>query len=77
MYAKSKLIDFDISPPQALLASEPKKGKMDLLKITMKELISLALSVDASKGIVPQVMLKMLIYCLKAEELSLCCIFIS
>ncbi|XP_021508522.1 tRNA (32-2'-O)-methyltransferase regulator THADA [Meriones unguiculatus] len=40
---------------QALLASEPKKGKMDLLKITMKELISLALSVDASKGIVPQV----------------------
>ncbi|XP_051017353.1 thyroid adenoma-associated protein [Acomys russatus] len=40
---------------QALLASEPKKGKMDLLKITMKELISLALSADASKGTVPQV----------------------
>ncbi|XP_051031141.1 thyroid adenoma-associated protein [Phodopus roborovskii] len=40
---------------QALLASEPKKGKMDLLKITMKELISLALSVDASTGTVPQV----------------------
>ncbi|XP_027273731.1 thyroid adenoma-associated protein isoform X5 [Cricetulus griseus] len=40
---------------QALLASEPKKSKMDLLKITMKELISLALSVDGSKGTVPQV----------------------
>ncbi|XP_040594648.1 thyroid adenoma-associated protein [Mesocricetus auratus] len=40
---------------QALLASEPKKGKMDLLKITMKELISLALPVDGSKGTVPQV----------------------
>ncbi|KAL1782981.1 thyroid adenoma-associated protein isoform X1 [Sigmodon hispidus] len=40
---------------QALLASEPKKGKMDLLKITMKELISLALFEDSSKGTVPQV----------------------
>ncbi|XP_031211387.1 thyroid adenoma-associated protein [Mastomys coucha] len=40
---------------QALLASEPKKGRMDLLKITMRELISLALSADDSKGRVPQV----------------------
>ncbi|GAB1301371.1 Thyroid adenoma-associated protein homolog [Apodemus speciosus] len=39
----------------ALLASEPKKGRMDLLKITMKELISLALSADDSQGRVPQV----------------------
>uniref|UniRef100_A0A8C8Z0W5 tRNA (32-2'-O)-methyltransferase regulator THADA n=1 Tax=Prolemur simus TaxID=1328070 RepID=A0A8C8Z0W5_PROSS len=38
---------------QALLASEPKKGKMDLLKITMKELISLA--TDDSQSTVPQV----------------------
>ncbi|XP_028620946.1 thyroid adenoma-associated protein [Grammomys surdaster] len=40
---------------QALLASEPKKGRTDLLKITMGELISLALSADDSKGRVPQV----------------------
>ncbi|XP_008577142.1 PREDICTED: thyroid adenoma-associated protein [Galeopterus variegatus] len=40
---------------QALLASEPKKGKMDLLKITMKELISLAGPTDDSQSIVPQV----------------------
>ncbi|XP_030105663.1 tRNA (32-2'-O)-methyltransferase regulator THADA isoform X3 [Mus musculus] len=40
---------------QALLASEPKKSRMDLLKITMRELISLALSADDSKGRVPQV----------------------
>ncbi|XP_077605278.1 tRNA (32-2'-O)-methyltransferase regulator THADA isoform X1 [Crocuta crocuta] len=40
---------------QALLASEPKKGKMDLLKITMKELISLAGSTDDSQSTVPQV----------------------
>ncbi|XP_052042448.1 thyroid adenoma-associated protein isoform X2 [Apodemus sylvaticus] len=40
---------------QALLASEPKKGRMDLLKITMRELISLALSADDSQGRVPQV----------------------
>ncbi|KAL6032124.1 hypothetical protein STEG23_019803, partial [Scotinomys teguina] len=40
---------------QALLASEPKKGRMDLLKRTMGELISLALSEDASKGTIPQV----------------------
>nr|XP_058134459.1 thyroid adenoma-associated protein isoform X3 [Dasypus novemcinctus] len=40
---------------QALLASESKKGKMDLLKITMKELISLARPTDASKSTVPQV----------------------
>ncbi|XP_045627576.1 thyroid adenoma-associated protein [Ursus americanus] len=40
---------------QALLASEPKKGKMDLLKITMKELITLAGPTDDSKSTVPQV----------------------
>nr|XP_020144183.1 thyroid adenoma-associated protein isoform X3 [Microcebus murinus] len=40
---------------QALLASEPKKGKMDLLKITMKELISLAGPIDDSQSTVPQV----------------------
>ena len=37
------------------MASEPKKGRMDLLKITMRELISLALSADDSQGRVPQV----------------------
>ncbi|XP_014967729.2 tRNA (32-2'-O)-methyltransferase regulator THADA isoform X13 [Macaca mulatta] len=40
---------------QALLASEPKKGKMDLLKITMKELISLAGPTDDLQSTVPQV----------------------
>ncbi|XP_045141726.1 thyroid adenoma-associated protein isoform X1 [Echinops telfairi] len=40
---------------QALLASEPKKGKMDLLKVTMKELISLAGPTDDSQSTVPQV----------------------
>ncbi|GAB5569573.1 thyroid adenoma-associated protein isoform X2 [Prionailurus iriomotensis] len=40
---------------QALLASEPKKGKMNLLKITMKELISLAGPTDDSQSTVPQV----------------------
>uniref|UniRef100_A0A8C2UVG2 tRNA (32-2'-O)-methyltransferase regulator THADA n=1 Tax=Chinchilla lanigera TaxID=34839 RepID=A0A8C2UVG2_CHILA len=40
---------------QALLASEPKKGKMDLLKITMKELIFLAGPTDNSQSTVPQV----------------------
>lgn len=40
---------------QALLASEPKKGKMDLLKITMKELISLAGPTDDSQSTIPQV----------------------
>ncbi|XP_027720991.1 thyroid adenoma-associated protein isoform X3 [Vombatus ursinus] len=40
---------------QALLASEPKKGRMDLLKITMKELISLALPSGDSQSSVPQV----------------------
>ncbi|XP_020856916.1 tRNA (32-2'-O)-methyltransferase regulator THADA isoform X3 [Phascolarctos cinereus] len=40
---------------QALLASEPKKGRMDLLKITMKELISLALPLGDSQSSVPQV----------------------
>lgn len=40
---------------QALLASEPKKGKMDLLKTTMKELISLAGPTDDSQSTVPQV----------------------
>ncbi|XP_073905688.1 tRNA (32-2'-O)-methyltransferase regulator THADA isoform X8 [Castor canadensis] len=40
---------------QALLASEPKKGKMDLLKITMKELLSLAGPINDSQSTVPQV----------------------
>ncbi|XP_021573829.1 thyroid adenoma-associated protein isoform X2 [Carlito syrichta] len=40
---------------QALLASEPKKGRMDLLKITMKELITLAGPTDDSQSTVPQV----------------------
>ncbi|KAM9187654.1 tRNA (32-2'-O)-methyltransferase regulator THADA isoform 3-T3 [Dugong dugon] len=40
---------------QALLASEPKKGKMDLLKITMKELMSLARPTEDSQSTVPQV----------------------
>ncbi|XP_063474172.1 tRNA (32-2'-O)-methyltransferase regulator THADA isoform X8 [Symphalangus syndactylus] len=40
---------------QALLASGPKKGKMDLLKITMKELISLAGPTDDLQSTVPQV----------------------
>ncbi|XP_042531416.1 thyroid adenoma-associated protein isoform X1 [Dipodomys spectabilis] len=40
---------------QALLASEPKKGKMDLLKITMKELLSLAGPTEDSWSTVPQV----------------------
>ncbi|XP_023567016.1 thyroid adenoma-associated protein isoform X2 [Octodon degus] len=40
---------------QALLASEPKKGKMDLLKMTMKELIFLAGPTDSSQSTVPQV----------------------
>ncbi|XP_048208994.1 thyroid adenoma-associated protein isoform X2 [Perognathus longimembris pacificus] len=40
---------------QALLASEPKKGKMDLLKITMKELLSLAGPTDDSRSTVSQV----------------------
>ncbi|KAF4016260.1 hypothetical protein G4228_008105 [Cervus hanglu yarkandensis] len=40
---------------QALLASEPKKGKTDLLKITMKELISLAGPTDDSQSTVPKV----------------------
>ncbi|KAM5292637.1 tRNA (32-2'-O)-methyltransferase regulator THADA-like [Ctenodactylus gundi] len=40
---------------KALLASEPKKGKMDLLKITMKEFISLAVPTVDSQNSVPQV----------------------
>ncbi|XP_034857566.1 thyroid adenoma-associated protein isoform X3 [Mirounga leonina] len=40
---------------QALLASEPKKGKMDLLKITMKELITLAGPTDDSRSTVSKV----------------------
>ncbi|KFP89513.1 Thyroid adenoma-associated protein, partial [Apaloderma vittatum] len=39
---------------QALLASEPKKSKLDLLKMTMKELISLAAPLNAS-SVIPQV----------------------
>uniref|UniRef100_A0A8C5P5R4 tRNA (32-2'-O)-methyltransferase regulator THADA n=1 Tax=Jaculus jaculus TaxID=51337 RepID=A0A8C5P5R4_JACJA len=40
---------------QALLASEPKKGKMDLLKFTMKELLALAAPSDDPPSAVPQV----------------------
>ncbi|NXK12759.1 THADA protein, partial [Herpetotheres cachinnans] len=40
---------------QALLASEPKKSKTDLLKMTMKELISLAAPLNESSSIIPQV----------------------
>uniref|UniRef100_H0UUU8 tRNA (32-2'-O)-methyltransferase regulator THADA n=1 Tax=Cavia porcellus TaxID=10141 RepID=H0UUU8_CAVPO len=40
---------------QALLASEPKRSKMNLLKITMKELLFLAGSTDSSQSTVPQV----------------------
>ncbi|NXJ75559.1 THADA protein, partial [Trogon melanurus] len=40
---------------QALLASEPKKGKLDLLKMTMKELISLAAPLNESSSVIPQV----------------------
>ncbi|KFQ69170.1 Thyroid adenoma-associated protein [Phaethon lepturus] len=39
---------------QALLASEPKKSKTDLLKITMKELITLAAPLNES-SVIPQV----------------------
>ncbi|NXM39705.1 THADA protein, partial [Gymnorhina tibicen] len=39
---------------QALLASEP-KGKTDLLKMTMKELISLAVPLNESLSVIPQV----------------------
>ncbi|XP_062346348.1 tRNA (32-2'-O)-methyltransferase regulator THADA [Cinclus cinclus] len=40
---------------QALLASEPKKSKTDLLKRTMKELISLAAPLNESLSVIPQV----------------------
>ncbi|KFO92910.1 Thyroid adenoma-associated protein [Buceros rhinoceros silvestris] len=40
---------------QALLASEPKKGKSDLLKMTMKELVSLAAPSNESSSVIPQV----------------------
>ncbi|XP_009076195.1 PREDICTED: thyroid adenoma-associated protein homolog, partial [Acanthisitta chloris] len=40
---------------QALLASEPKKSKADLLKMTMKELISLAVPLNESLNVIPQV----------------------
>ncbi|NWZ90478.1 THADA protein, partial [Nesospiza acunhae] len=40
---------------QALLASEPKKGKTDLLKMAMKELISLAAPLNESLSVIPQV----------------------
>uniref|UniRef100_A0A8D0GYS7 tRNA (32-2'-O)-methyltransferase regulator THADA n=1 Tax=Sphenodon punctatus TaxID=8508 RepID=A0A8D0GYS7_SPHPU len=40
---------------QALLASEPKKGKTDLLKMTMKELISLAAPSNEPSNTIPQV----------------------
>ncbi|NXA35436.1 THADA protein, partial [Eudromia elegans] len=40
---------------QALLASEPKKGKADLLKMAMKELISLAAPRKESASVIPQI----------------------
>ncbi|NXP47597.1 THADA protein, partial [Heliornis fulica] len=40
---------------QALLASEPKKSKTDLLKMTMQELISLAAPLNESSSVIPQV----------------------
>lgn len=40
---------------QALLASEPKKSKTDLLKMTMKELISLAAPLNESPSVIPKV----------------------
>ncbi|XP_074845711.1 tRNA (32-2'-O)-methyltransferase regulator THADA isoform X2 [Carettochelys insculpta] len=40
---------------QALLASEPKKSKTNLLKMTMNELISLAVPVNETSNIIPQV----------------------
>ncbi|NXL50573.1 THADA protein, partial [Podilymbus podiceps] len=40
---------------QALLASEPKKSKTDLLKMTMKELISLAAPLNEPLNVIPQV----------------------
>ncbi|XP_074945130.1 tRNA (32-2'-O)-methyltransferase regulator THADA isoform X1 [Phalacrocorax aristotelis] len=40
---------------QALLASEPKKSKTDLLKMAMKELISLATPLNESSSVIPQV----------------------
>ncbi|POI36127.1 hypothetical protein CIB84_000121 [Bambusicola thoracicus] len=40
---------------QALLASEPKKGKMDLLKMTIKELMSLAAPSSEPPSAIPQV----------------------
>ncbi|NXO80688.1 THADA protein, partial [Sitta europaea] len=40
---------------QALLASEPKKSKADLLKMTMKELLSLAAPLNDSSSVIPQV----------------------
>nr|XP_056709358.1 thyroid adenoma-associated protein [Euleptes europaea] len=40
---------------QALLASEPKKGKTRLLKMTMKELICLASSSNTPQSTIPQV----------------------
>ncbi|NWX18437.1 THADA protein, partial [Aegotheles bennettii] len=40
---------------QALLASEPKKGKTDLLKMTMKELLSLAVPLNESSSVISQV----------------------
>ncbi|NXW83716.1 THADA protein, partial [Alopecoenas beccarii] len=40
---------------QALLASEPKKSKADLLKMTMKELISLAAPLNEPSSVIPQV----------------------
>ncbi|XP_075605249.1 tRNA (32-2'-O)-methyltransferase regulator THADA isoform X3 [Balearica regulorum gibbericeps] len=40
---------------QALLASEPKKSKTDLLKMTMEELMSLAAPANESSSVIPQV----------------------
>uniref|UniRef100_A0A8C3LQU0 tRNA (32-2'-O)-methyltransferase regulator THADA n=1 Tax=Chrysolophus pictus TaxID=9089 RepID=A0A8C3LQU0_CHRPC len=40
---------------QALLASEPKKGKTELLKMTIKELMSLAAPLSEPASVIPQV----------------------
>jgi hypothetical protein len=60
-----------------LLASEPKKGKMDLLKITMKELLSLAGPINDSQSTVPQVKWKHTNPARTAVFLNLCCVFIK
>lgn len=50
------------------MASEPKKGKMDLLKMTMKELITLAGPTDDSKSTVPQVIMEIFKACWEGSD---------